>query len=104
MGKEANINYGTYSLLSFDNLWKKSGFDESEHMFSVRSKSGDEEYGNGIHQWYSGMTDGVGVFQKGPWVGNRYHWYCLFDSEDFRISKGVKHRFQYSSQVTNKRG
>ncbi len=72
--------------------------------FSVRTRSADEEYGNGVHQWYCGMQDAGGVLQKGPWVGNRFHWYCLFDNEDYRITKGVKHRFQYDSQVKNGRG
>lgn len=104
MGRNPDVSYGTYRLLSFDELWKKSGFDESEHMFSVRTRSADEEYGNGVHQWYCGMQDAGGVLQKGPWVGNRFHWYCLFDNEDYRITKGVKHRFQYDSQVKNGRG
>lgn len=35
---------------------------------------------------------------SGLYIGNRYHWYTLFTSQDYRVTQGVKHRFIVSYQ------
>ena len=97
-------NYGTYELLSYENLWKKSYATSSEFMFSVGSVSGDATYKNAVHSQYEGYKTGVGsdFIQSGGWVGCSRHWYDLFDHDDYRITKGVKHRWRaYTQEATN---
>lgn len=97
-------NYGTYELLSYENLWKKSYATASEFMFSVGSVSGDATYKNAVHSQYEGYKTGVGsdFIQSGGWVGCSRHWYDLFDHDDYRITKGVKHRWRsYTQEATN---
>ena len=97
-------NYGTYELLSYENLWKKSYATSSEFMFSVGSVSGDATYKNAVHSQYEGYKTGVGsdFIQSGGWVGCSRHWYDLFDHDDYRITKGVKHRWRaYTQETTN---
>ena len=91
--------YGSYDLLPYDDLWKKSFNNKIEHMFMLADVSGDEKYGTTIHLYFSGQQDGAGCIRTGLWIGNRWHWYQLFDSDDYRITKGVKHRYQYSDGV-----
>ena len=96
--------YGTYELLSYENLWKKSYATSSEFMFSVGSVSGDATYKNAVHSQYEGYKTGVGsdFIQSGGWVGCSRHWYDLFDHDDYRITKGVKHRWRaYTQETTN---
>lgn len=99
-----NGEYGTYELLSYSELWKRSSYNKSEHMFMLQAKSGDEQFGNQIHQWFCGTESSDGAIQQGQWIGNRYHWYCLFDHDDYRIVDGVKHRFVYYYQVSDNGG
>lgn len=73
-------------------------------MFMLQTLNNDEEYGNTIHRWFSGTENAQGLIQQGQWIGNRYHWYTLFDSKDYRITKGVKHRFRYSYQASDNYG
>ena len=98
-------DYGQYGLLQYKDLWTKSGYDKvgngQEHLFTLRTRNGDEVYSSGILEWYNGIDKGNGVVQNGLYIGNRYHWYCLFDSEDYRIVDGVKHRFILSYQDEN---
>lgn len=99
-----NKEYGEYGLLPYDQLWKKAFANRTEHMFMLCSMSGDEKYGTVIHRYFSGQLDGGGNFLNGPWMGNRWHWYQLFDSQDYRITKGVKHRFRYSDEISHNGG
>lgn len=96
--------YGSYDLLPYDELWKRSNYNKAEHMFMLQTLNNDEEYGNTIHRWFSGTENAQGLIQQGQWIGNRYHWYTLFDSKDYRITKGVKHRFRYSYQASDNYG
>ena len=50
--------YGNYSLLPYDNLWKRGFYNKTEHMFMLCSVSGDEKYGTHIHRYFSGQQDG----------------------------------------------
>lgn len=97
-------DYGYYELLPYNELWSRSHNNDSEFMFSVQAVSGNSTYKNGIHTYYEGVTNSAGVITEGNWVGCTRHWYDLFDSQDYRIVKGVKHRFIYSYQVENSLG
>lgn len=46
--------YGSYDLLPYDELWKRSNYNKTEHMFMLQTLNNDEEYGNTIHRWFSG--------------------------------------------------
>lgn len=92
--------YGSYELMAYNQLWKRNSYNKSEHMFMLQTLNADEEYGNTVHKWFCGMEDAQGVIQQGQWIGNRFHWYCLFDNQDYRIVQGVKHRYRYSHQVS----
>lgn len=98
--------YGNYQLLDYDNLWKKQYATASEFMFSVGSVSGDATYKNTIHTYYNGyMTSAKsGIIQNGLWTGCTRHWYDLFDHDDYRIVKGVRHRWRNYTQIDSKTG
>ena len=96
--------YGSYELLAYDNLWKKVNATASEFMFSVGSVSGDATYKNAIHTQYAGYKTAAGsdFIQEGGWIGCTRHWYDLFDHDDLRIVKGVKHRWRaYTQEQSN---
>jgi starch-binding outer membrane protein, SusD/RagB family len=96
--------YGSYELLDYDNLWKKASATASEFMFSVGSVSGDATYKNAIHTQYTGYLTATGsdFIQEGGWIGCTRHWYDLFDHDDLRIVKGVKHRWRaYTQEKSN---
>ena len=96
--------YGTYELLPYENLWKKSYATYPEFMFSVGSVSGDATYRLAIHSQYEGYMTATGsdFIQSGGWVGCTRHWYDLFDHDDLRIIKGVKHRWRvYTQEASN---
>ena len=99
-------SYGSYELLSYDQLWKKAYATASEFMFSVGSVSGDATYKIGVHSQYEGyMTSpGSDFIQSGGWVGCNRHWYDLFDHDDYRITKGVKHRWRAYTQEASGTG
>lgn len=96
-GRVIRGEYGRYELLPYDQLWKKAYAGESEHMFYVSSVSGDATYKNSVHEQYEGYYTEAGsdFLQSGGWVGCTRHWYDLFDHDDLRIVKGVKHRWRY---------
>ena len=98
--------YGRHALLDYDQLWKRASATESEFMWSVQSVNGNEVYSNTIHNYYIGTMASAGsdVIIEGHWVGNTTHWYKLFDHEDYRIVKGVQHRFRYSYNVEKEQG
>lgn len=99
-----NGEYGSYELLPYNELWNRNSYNQSEHMFMLQARNGDDEYGNQIHQWFCGTESAEGAIQQGQWIGNRFHWYCLFDSQDYRITQGVRHRFRYYYQVSTNGG
>ena len=92
--------YGNYTLLAYDQLWKKANCNAPEFMFSLQTVSGDATYKVSVHSQYEGyMTEqGSEFIQEGGWVGCTRHWYDLFDSQDYRIVKGVKHRWRVKTQ------
>lgn len=99
--------YGSYDLLPYEELWKRDSYNktaDAEHMFMLQGKSGDEEYGNHIQRYFSGTQNGNGSVTQGLWIGNRYHWYALFESGDKRITEGVQHRFVYVDQEATNEG
>lgn len=105
-GDVVSGKFGTHALLDYDQLWKRSSACESEFMFSIQSISGNEVYSNTIHNYYIGTMASAGsdVIIEGHWVGNTTHWYKLFESTDYRIVKGVQHRFRYSYNVEKDQG
>ncbi|MBQ7191267.1 MAG: RagB/SusD family nutrient uptake outer membrane protein [Paludibacteraceae bacterium] len=96
--------FGTYTLLDYDNLWKKAYSLESEFLFSIGTVSGDATYKTSVHTQYEGyMTvSGSDYIQSGGWIGCTRHWYDLFEHDDYRITKGVRHRWRvYTQQASN---
>ena len=103
-GRVVDGTYGTYDLLSYGDLWKKSFATASEFMFSVGSVSGDATYKTAVHSQYEGYMTAPGsdFIQSGGWVGCNRHWYDLFDHDDLRIVEGVKHRWRaYTQEASN---
>lgn len=105
-GKVIDGTYGIYELLPYENLWKKNFATASEFMFSVGSVSGDATYKMGIHSQYEGYMTAPGsdFIQSGGWIGCNRHWYDLFDHDDLRIVKGVKHRWRAYTQEASGTG
>ena len=99
-------DYGSYELLPYDELWKRANANASEFMFSVGSVSGDATYKNAIHTQYAGYMTAAGsdFIQEGGWIGCTRHWYDLFDHDDYRIVKGVKHRWRAYTQKESNSG
>lgn len=98
--------FGTYELLPYDLLWKKSSATASEFMFSLQTVSGDATYKVSVHSQYEGYmtSQGSDFIQEGGWVGCTRHWYDLFESQDLRIVKGVKHRWRVRTQSESNSG
>ncbi len=90
--------YGTYSLLPYNQLWSKSNRHASEFMFSIETESGNADYHMGVGLYFNGLFNSKNQITSGHWLGYRYHWYCLFDNDDYRIVKGVQHRWQNTYQ------
>lgn len=105
-GKVINGQYGSYELSDYDQLWKKANCNASEFMFSLSTVSGDATYKVSVHSQYEGyMTEqGSDFIQEGGWVGCTRHWYDLFDPQDLRIVKGVKHRWRAKTQRESNSG
>jgi hypothetical protein len=102
--KVIDNTYGTYELLSYAELWRRGSATAPEFMFSVGSVSGDATYKNAVHSQYEGYMTATGsdFIQSGGWVGCTRHWYDLFDHDDYRITKGVKHRWRvYTQEASN---
>ena len=99
--KVINGDYGLVSLLNYDELWKKENRNASEFLFGVHSLSGDGTYRTGLHAYYAGTykDSGSDIINEGLFVGNTNNWYQLFDDDDYRIVKGVKHLWQRYYQV-----
>ncbi|MFR9556350.1 MAG: RagB/SusD family nutrient uptake outer membrane protein [Rikenellaceae bacterium] len=91
--------YGDYDLIDYDEMWKHDAFNkisDVEYMFTIYSVSGNEIYGNKISRNYCYTAESDGGVYKGLWVGQRNHWYMLFDDDhdDRRITDGVIHNWQ----------
>jgi len=99
-GRVIGGEYGSYALLAYDDLWKKTSATASEFMFSVGTVSGDATYKTAVHSQYEGYMTATGsdFIQSGGWVGCTRHWYDLFDHDDLRIVEGVKHRWRAYTQ------
>ena len=93
-------DYGLYTLTSYDNLWKYSHHTDSEMMWGIESTAGDNTYRTGIHAYYEGTEDGSGILTTGGYIGCTNNWYSLFDDDDYRITKGVKHVWRYYYQTS----
>jgi hypothetical protein len=96
--------YGSYQLLSYDQLWNKANCNASEFLFSVNTVSGDATYKTSVHTQYEGYLTAPNsdFIQSGGWTGCTRHWYDLFDHDDYRITKGVRHRWRnYTQQESN---
>ena len=96
--------YGRYELLPYDQLWTKANANASEFLFSVNIVSGDATYKISVHTQYEGYLTGPNsdFIQSGGWTGCTRHWYDLFDHDDYRITKGVRHRWRnYTQQESN---
>ncbi|GHV43623.1 membrane protein [Bacteroidia bacterium] len=85
--------YGSYDLLSYDNLWTAASRNKTEHIFAIQPLQGSDVYGLGISRWYTGTTDGTEMIIEGLFFGMRDHWYKLFEKNDLRVVKGVMHRW-----------
>ena len=98
--------FGSYELLPYDQLWKKASCTASEFMFSLQTVSGDATYKVSVHSQYEGYmtSQGSDYIQEGGWVGCTRHWYDLFDAQDYRIVKGVKHRGRVRTQSESNSG
>ncbi len=88
--------YGDYALLDFEDMWLHDSFNKvtgAEYMFTIYAVSGDELYGNKLSRIYSYTAEEDGGVFKGLWMGQRNHWYWLFDEDDKRINDGVLHNW-----------
>ncbi len=93
-------NYGPYVLTDYDKLWSASHRNDAEFMFNIQSVNGDTKYCTHVHTFYSGYTESASsVFLvSGGWVGCTNNWYSLFDDNDYRVVKGVRHTWRYYYQ------
>lgn len=98
--------YGAHALLAYDELWKKVNCNASEFLFSIGTVNGDATYKTSVHTHYSGYFTATGsdFRQSGGWIGCTRHWYDLFDHDDYRITKGVRHRWRYYTQEQSNSG
>ncbi len=98
--------YGNYQLLEYDQLWTKANATASEFLFSIGTVSGDATYKTSVHTQYEGYMTGTGsdYIQSGGWTGCTRHWYDLFDHDDYRIVKGVRHRWRVYTQAASNSG
>lgn len=98
--------FGTYTLLPYERLWTKAAASESEFLFSVGTVSGDATYKTSVHTQYEGymVSAGSDYIQSGGWIGCTRHWYDLFDHDDYRITRGVKHRWRVYTQAASNSG
>ena len=94
--------FGPYELTPYDNLWSKNHRTDSEMMWGVRSgmSSASDPYHTNVHEMYSGYKDNAGseFLSSGGWMGCSTNWYQLFDEQDLRIVKGVRHVWRYYYQ------
>lgn len=91
-----NGDWGTYSLVDYENLWGMSNAYGPEELWSVRATTGDTRY----CEWFSYHISGITVSSSderiydGMWYGGRDHWYKLAESKDLRVLEGIRHRWK----------
>lgn len=94
--------FGPYELSAYNNLWSRNHRTDSEMMWGVRSaiSSGSDNLCTNVHTTYSGYkaSSGSEFLTSGGWVGCTNTWYQLFDDQDLRIVKGVRHTWRYYYQ------
>lgn len=94
--------FGPYELSKYENLWSRNHRGDSEMMWGVRSavSSASDNYRTNVHTTYSGYKASAGseFLTSGGWVGCTNAWYQLFDDQDLRIVKGVRHTWRYYYQ------
>ena len=94
--------FGPYELSKYDELWSRNHRDDAEMMWGVRSavSSASDNYRTNIHTNYSGYKASAGseFLTSGGWMGCSNAWYQLFDENDYRITKGVRHTWRYYYQ------
>ena len=93
-------DFGIYALAPYDELWAASGRNASEFMWAIRSVNGEEKYCTHVHTYFSGykVSASSEFIYSGGWIGNTNNWYQLFDDDDYRITKGVRHTWRYYYQ------
>lgn len=93
--------FGLIELSPYDELWKASNRDASEFLFNVQTVNGETIACSQIHTYYAGYTasPSAETILSGGWIGCSYNWYRLFDSNDRRITDGVRHEWQYYYQA-----
>jgi hypothetical protein len=93
-------DFGPYVLTDYDKLWTAAHRNDAEFMFGVQSTNGDTKYCTHIHTFYSGYTESAAseFLTSGGWVGCTNNWYSLFDDNDYRVTKGVRHTWRYYYQ------
>ena len=99
-----NGTFGNYELSDYSTLWTKAGATASEFLFSIGTVSGDATYKTSVHTQYEGYltASGSDFIQSGGWIGCTRHWYDLFDHDDYRITRGVRHRWRnYTQRESN---
>ena len=85
--------YGDYGLLNYDGLWAIGNRNKTEHIWSLQTISDNAIYGVSFGKGYVGLLNTDGSVD-GMHHGMRDHWYKLFEPQDYRITKGVIHRWQ----------
>lgn len=94
--------FGPYELTKYEDLWSRNHRGDSEMMWGVRSgvSSATDNYRTNIHTNYSGYKENTGseFLTSGGWIGCTNAWYQLFDEQDLRIVKGVRHTWRYYYQ------
>ena len=94
--------FGPYELTKYEDLWSRNHRGDSEMMWGVRSgvSSSTDNYRTNIHTNYSGYKESAGseFLTSGGWMGCTNAWYQLFDEQDLRIVKGVRHTWRYYYQ------
>lgn len=91
-------DYGSYGLLPYKELWAMANRNKTEHIWSLQTISDNEIYGVSFGEGYVGLLGTAGEVY-GLNHGMRDHWYKLFESQDYRITEGVIHRWQRYSDV-----
>lgn len=94
--------FGPYELTKYEDLWSRNHRGDSEMMWGVCSgvSSATDNYRTNIHTNYSGYKENTGSesLTSGGWMGCTNAWYQLFDEQDLRIVKGVRHTWRYYYQ------
>ena len=97
--------FGPYELTKYEDLWSRNHRGDSEMMWGVRSgvSSSTDNYRTNIHTNYSGYKESAGseFLTSGGWMGCTNAWYQLFDEQDLRIVKGVRHTWRYYYQESH---